>query len=172
MRRPIVLLALACVFALAAAPGTAADFSLTAGLDFGGTFENGTSIDSAEGYSIGGEIMFDLPWVELGAGLEYGFDRGADTDDSVIGNEEVDYKNVYLFGRVDIIGPFFLTARLGYGDLGGIEDIEGGGSWSAGAGISLFDRIKVEALLNNFSGDIDGLEYDYETYSARLIITF
>lgn len=165
IRQGFTMLAL-CLL-LGAAPAAAFDFNLTAGLDFNGEIGDEVTVDSDTGYSLGLELAVDMPIVEIGVGLEYGFSRGFDGTD-----EDIDYQQLYAFGRLSIFGPVYATARAGFADLSGIDDLDGGETWSVGAGLSLLDKVKVEVLLNSFSGDIRGLDLDYETYSARLVYTF
>jgi len=165
-----MLAVLGLCLCLAAAPAVASDLNITAGLDFGGSFSGEANVDTASGYSLGVELNLELPLLDAGVGLEYGFDRSTEYSD--ISSDEVNYKHVYAYGRVDIVGPFYLTARLGYSDLSGLLDQKGGGTWSAGAGVSLFEKFRLELLFNNFSGEVDNLAYDYETYSARFIVRF
>ena len=58
--------------------GDAFDVNLAVGADFSGDFDLGNvSLSSDTGYTLGLEIAFKVPIIELGAGLEYGFSRAA-----------------------------------------------------------------------------------------------
>jgi hypothetical protein len=160
-------LVLGLCLVLGGAPAAAFDLNLTAGLDFDGEIGDEVTVDADTGYSLGLELAFDAPIVELGVGVEYGFGRGTDASD-----EDLDYRQLYAFARLGILGPVYATARAGYADLSGLTALDGGETWSVGGGVSLLDKVKVEVLLNNFSGEVEGLDVDYETYSARLVYTF
>ena len=167
---------LAAVLTLAG-PAAAFDFNISAGLDFGGSVKGGNfDYDSATGYSLGIEVAFDLPIVEVGAGLEYGFPRGTDATD--VGDVDLDYTFLYGVGRITIFGPLYLMARAGYSDVSASDvlagEVSGGVSWSVGAGVGFLDKLKVEAFVNNFSADVDTVDvsFDYTTYSLRVLYTF
>ena len=175
MRRLILTCLVLSMLALAGpASAIGIDLNVVVGADFGGEFSTDISADSATGYTLGLELMFEVPVVELGIGAEYGFERsvkGADTD--------VSYANVYAVGRLNFIGPLYAVARLGYSDMSAdvgdlIDDlsVDGGGSWSVGLGLKFFDRIRVEALYNQLSGSVDDQDLDYETWSLRAMVTF
>lgn len=168
-RSSLLVLVLLAGSAVAHAAGPV-EFNLTAGLDFDGSFEADVEVDSDAGFSLGLEMMFDGPMFEVGAGLEYGFERGADAG---LDELDVDYRNLYLAGRLRVFFPaLYVVGRYGYGEVSGVDDIDGGGTWSAGAGLSFADRFKVEVMLNNFEMEIAGVDVDYETWSARLVYTF
>jgi hypothetical protein len=172
MRR--LALVLVAVTLASVAPTAAAldlDLNLSAGLDFSGTFDVGAvSEDAQTGYSLGLELMFDVPFVEVGIGAEYGFDRSSRID-----NVDVSYTFVYAVGRINFIGPAYAVARYGYSDLSAkLADasLDGGASWSAGLGLKFFGKLRTEVLLNQFSGDVSGVDVDYDTWSLRVLYTF
>jgi len=170
--RTSIVTILAVFSILVSLPAAAFDFNVSAGLDFDGDFKD-AEIGTETGYSLGLEVCFDFPIVEVGAGLEYGFPRGTD-----VGNVDVKYTSLYAIGRLGIIGPLYLAARVGYADVSADDlrggNLDGGETWSAGVGAEFFEVLKVEALLNNFSADIDGVDsdFDYQTYSLRVLYTF
>jgi hypothetical protein len=165
------LKASALILALAMSlPAAALELSLTAGFDVEGQLVVG-ELDTENGYSLGLEATFDAPRLELGLGFEYGFPRGAE-----VGDGEVDYKHFYGLGRLTLVGPLYLVGRVGWADVS-IDDIldvevDGGETWSVGAGLGALDRLKVELLFNDFTANIDDRSIDYETYSLRVIYTF
>ncbi len=172
MRRLIPACLAVVMFALAApVSALGLDLNVVVGADFGGEFSTDVSEDSATGYTLGLELMFDIPVVELGVGAEYGFDRSVKGSDA-----DVSYANVYAVGRLNFIGPLYAVARFGYSDLSadaiGDLSIDGGTSWSAGLGLKFFDRLRVEALFNRLSGSLDDQDLDYETWSLRAMWTF
>jgi hypothetical protein len=164
--------AVIAVLLVGALPAAAVDFNLTGGADFAGTIDE-YDTDIATGYTLGLEVVLELSFMDVGAGVEYGFPRGTDLD-----QVDVDYRLAYAVGRIGIVGPVYLAARAGYADLSLDDldevDVKGGVAWSVGAGVDIGERLMVEAYLNNFSGDVDGLDssFDYTTYSARLVFTF
>ncbi len=171
MRRVLPFAVVAALLA-AALPVAAVDFNLTGGADFAGTVDD-YETDTATGYTLGLELVFELSFMDVGVGAEYGFPRGTDLDEV-----DLEYRLAYAVGRVGIIGPVYLAARAGYADLSLDDvdevDLEGGVAWSVGAGVDISERLLFEAYLNNFSGDVEGLDssFDYSTYSARLVFTF
>ena len=178
MRRLILACSVALIVCLGpAAPASALDIdlNLSVGMDFEGEFDvEAVTRDAETGYSLGLELMFDVPIVELGVGFEYGFERDCDC---ALDDYDVEYSLVYAVGRLNLIGPVYAAARLGYSDLSGFDELadvslDGGESWSVGGGVKLFGKFRVEALLNNFSGDIGGVDFDYETWSLRALVTF
>lgn len=173
MRR-LLPAALAVVTLGLAAPAASAldvDLNVVVGADFGGEFSTDVDVDSATGYTLGLELMFDVPVVELGVGAEYGFERSAEDADV-----DVSYVNVYAVGRLNFIGPLYAVARLGYSDISAdaVADlsVDGGTSWSAGLGLKFFDRFRIEALYNQLSGSLDDRDLDYDTWSLRAMVTF
>jgi hypothetical protein len=161
----LVLIALMAVASPAAAAGI--EINVAAGVDFLGEFDlDAVKTDADPGFTLGLEVIFDVPVVELGVGLEYGFPRGGD-----IGELDVAYYQLYGLARLTIIGRLYLVARLGYYDVSvdNLEegDLDGDGAISAGAGLGLLEKLKVELLFNNIAGD-----FAYESWVARLVYTF
>lgn len=175
MRRLILALIVVSPIVLASpASALGIDLNVVVGADFGGEFSTDISEDSATGYTLGLELMFEIPVVELGIGAEYGFERSVKGTDA-----DVSYANVYAVGRLNFIGPLYAVARLGYSDMSadigeaiGNVSVDGGGSWSVGLGLKFFDRFRVEALFNQLSGSFDDQDLDYETWSLRAMVTF
>jgi hypothetical protein len=159
------ILSLLTVAAPAAAAGI--DFNVTAGLDLAGSFDLGDISSSGDpGFTLGLEVMFDVPVVELGGGLEYGFPRGT-------GVAAVDAKYLQLYGiaRWFIFTRFYLVGRLSYYDLSTddivVDDIGGSGALGLGAGLAVLKKLKVELIFNNITSSLD-----YDTWSARAVYTF
>lgn len=174
--RHLVPVSLVVVMLAIATPASAVgiDLNVAIGADFGGEFSTDISEDSATGYTLGLELMFDIPIVEVGVGAEYGFERSVEGTDA-----DVSYVNVYAVGRLNFIGPLYAVARLGYSDMSadiadaiGDVSIDGSGSWSVGLGLKFFDRVRIEALYNNLSGSLDDQDLDYETWSLRAMWVF
>lgn len=181
LRRSILSLALA----LAGAAGTPAlalvDFNVFAGTDFAGDFEVDTfDTDARTGYHLGAELIFDpIKKLDLGVGLEYGFPRGADSDSI----DDLDYTHLYGIGRLFLLGDlarWYLAARIGYTNMSADEilnsDLDGKETWSVGTGFELLDRLKLELLFNDFSGDVDtagggSADFDYQSLSTRIVFT-
>jgi len=161
-----VTLTVLCLLVLAAAPATAFDLNLAIGADFAGDFDIGDiSLSADTGYTLGLEIAFKVPFIELGAGLEYGFSRAA----SAI-NLDASYYQIYGIGRF-FFGPLYIAGRLGYSDVSVSTildgDFSGGSTWALGGGVELFDKLKIELLFNNLGGDLS-----YQGWAARLLYTF
>ncbi len=147
-------------------PAAAFDLNLAVGVDFAGDFDLGNvSLSSDTGYSLGLELAFKVPIVELGVGFEYGFSREAQA-----GDLEASYTQLYGIGRV-FFGPLYVAARLGYADLSVSSaldgDFSGGGTWGVGGGVELFDKLKIELLFNDIGGDLS-----YQSWTGRLLYTF
>jgi len=165
--RPAVLLVLIALMAVASPAAAGININIAAGVDFLGEFDlDAVKTDADPGFTLGLEVMFDVPVVELGVGLEYGFPRGGD-----ISELDVAYYQLYGLARLTIVGRLYLVARLGYYDVS-VDDLEqgdldGDGAISAGAGLGLLERLKVELLFNNLAGD-----FGYESWVARLVYTF
>ena len=164
IRRTSVVAALTVL--LAALPAAAFDLNLALGVDFAGDFDVGNiSLSSDTGYSLGLELAFKVPIVELGVGFEYGFSREAQA-----GDLKASYTQLYGIGRV-FFGPVYVAARLGYADLSVSSVLEGGfdggGTWGVGGGVELFDKLKIELLFNSISGDLT-----YQSWTGRLLYTF
>jgi hypothetical protein len=154
------------VIAFAAMPADAFDLNLAVGADFGGDFDVGDiSYSSSSGYTLGLEIAVDVPLIELGVGLEYGFSRGASAVDL-----DARYSQLYAVGRL-FFGPAYVAGRFGYADMSVSTildgDFGGGGSWALGGGVELFGKLKAELLFNNINGDLK-----YQSWSIRLLYTF
>ena len=163
-RRTAVLIA--CVFLLAAAPGEAFDLNLAVGAEFGGDFDLGdVSLSANNGYNLGLEIAFEVPFIELGVGLEYGFERSAN-----IADLEASYYQIYAIGRF-FFGPVYIAGRFGYADMSVSTILEGdfggGGTWGLGGGVEFFGKLKTELLFNNINGDLQ-----YQSWMIRLLYTF
>ena len=130
MIRRTVLLTM-CVVFVAAAPTEAFDINLAVGADFGGDFDLGNvSLSSNTGYNLGLEIAFEVPFIELGAGLEYGFSREASATDL-----KASYYQIYGIGRF-FFGPVYIAGRFGYANMSVSTILEGdfgaSGSWARG----------------------------------------
>ena len=165
MKRRTALL-VACVFLLAATPADAFDLNLAVGADFGGDFDlGGVSLSSNTGYNLGLEIAFEVPFIELGAGLEYGFSRGASITDL-----DASYYQIYAIGRF-FFGPVYIAGRFGYANMSVSTILEGdfggGSTWGVGGGVELFGKLKAELLFNNINGDLK-----YTSWTIRLLCTF
>ncbi|MCP4902153.1 MAG: outer membrane beta-barrel protein [bacterium] len=161
-----------------AAPASAVDFNVTIGLDSQGTFnvrdiDESFDYDSANGYTLGFELEFDVPLFELGVGLEYGFSRGPSCGSCSGG--DLDYRLLYGIARFHVLGPLYLAGRVGYTNVS-ISDLESGidgkETWGAGVGFSFIDRLKLELLFNNIAASNSDFDLDYDFYSLRLIYTF
>jgi hypothetical protein len=155
-----------CVFFLVAVPADAFDLNLAVGADFGGDFDLGDiSVSSNTGYNLGLEIAFKVPIIELGAGLEYGFSRGANAVDL-----DASYYQIYGIGRF-FFGPVYIAGRFGYANMSVSTIHEGdfgaGGSWGLGGGVELFGKLKTELLFNNINTDLK-----YTSWTIRLLYTF
>ena len=164
MRRGIFVVV--CLAIVAAAPCEGFDLNLAVGVDFGGDFDFGDiSLSSNTGYNLGLELAFDIPAIELGIGLEYGFSRGASAYDL-----DASYYQIYGIGRF-FFGPLYVAGRFGYADMSVSTILEGdfggGGSWGLGGGVELFGKLKAELLFNNINGDLD-----YQSWTIRLLYTF
>ena len=165
MHRRAVLL-MACAVIAVATPADAFDLNLAVGADFGGDFDIGNvSFSSNTGYSLGLEVAFDVPLIELGAGLEYGFSRAANAV-----NLDASYYQIYAIGRL-FFGPAYVAGRFGYAGMSVSTILEGdfggGGSWGFGGGVEFFGKLKAELLFNNINGDLE-----YQSWTVRLLYTF
>jgi len=153
------------LIALVAAPAAAFDLNLAVGADFGGDFDAGSiSVNADTGYTLGLEVAFKVPILEIGVGLEYGFSRDASDFDF-----DASYYQLYGIGRF-FIGPAYIAGRFGYADVSFSEAIDGstdGGSWGLGGGIELFGKLKAELLFNSLGSDLS-----YESWTVRLLYTF
>ena len=163
-RRTVFLIV--CAIAAVAAPADAFDLNLAIGADFGGDFDFGDiSFSSDTGYILGLEITVDVPLIELGAGLEYGFSREASSVDL-----DASYYQIYAIGRF-FIGPAYIAGRFGYADMSVSTllegDFGGGGTWALGGGVELFGKLKAELLFKNINVDLT-----YQSWTIRLLYTF
>jgi hypothetical protein len=169
MRRRLLFLTLLALALLFVPPATAGglDFNVTGGLDIAGSFDLDVLSSNADpGFTLGLEVMFDVPVVELGAGVEYGFSR-----DSGIAGADATYWHVYGIGRLFVFSRFYLAARLGYYDLS-VDDIISGNVGSdyalgLGAGVGILRNLKAELFFNNVTSSLD-----YDTWAARVVYTF
>ena len=155
-----------CVVLVAAVPASAFDLNLAVGADFGGDFDLGNvSLSSDTGYNLGLEIAFKVPFIELGAGLEYGFSRSAS-----IADLDASYYQIYAIGRF-FFGPIYIAGRFGYANMSVSTILDGdsgaGGSWGLGGGIEFFEKLKTELLFNNINTDLE-----YQSWTIRLLYTF
>jgi hypothetical protein len=164
MRRTTLLITFLVL--AAAIPGECFDLNLAVGADFGGDFDVGDfSLSSNTGYNLGLEMAFEVPLIELGVGLEYGFSRGASSYDL-----DASYYQIYGIGRF-FFGPLYIAGRIGYANMSVSTILEGdfggGESWGLGGGIELFGKLKAELLFNNINGDLK-----YQSWTLRLLYTF
>ncbi len=168
MTRRFIVPALLIAIGLVAAPVSAQiHFNLTAGVDVSGSFDLGELSSSADpGFTLGLELIFEVPIVDVGVGFEYGFSRGTGVADI-----DASYSHLYGIARLTVFGRLYLIGRFGYHDLSasGIPDIDGGsgGTWGVGAGLGIFKWLSVELIFNDLSSD-----FDYTTWAARAVITF
>jgi hypothetical protein len=160
--------ALALVGLALATPAAAGiDINVTGGIDAAGTYDLGITTTGADpGFTLGLEAMFEVPVVEAGVGLEYGFARGAD-----IQHLDVSYTHLYGVARLFVFGRLYLVGRLGYYNLS-VSHLSQGRLSSdftlgGGVGLGILRNLKVELIFNNLAGD-----FDYETWSARAVYTF
>lgn len=154
-----------CVVLVAAVPANAFDLNLAVGVDFEGDFDlGGVSLSSNAGYNLGLEIAVDVPIIELGAGLEYGFSRSAS-----IADIDASYYQIYAIGRF-FFGPVYIAGRFGYANMSVSTILEGdfggGSSWGLGGGVEFFGKLKTELLFNNINGDLE-----YQSWMIRLLYT-
>ena len=161
----LALLTTALLTATSALAGI--DLNLTGGIDVSGSFDLGEISSSADpGFTLGLELMFEVPVVELGVGFEYGFGR-----DTGISGAEAEYWNLYGVGRLFVFGRFYLVARVGYYDLSTDQVLEGevGNDMTigGGAGLGILKNLKVEILFNDLTDSLD-----YEAWLARAVFTF
>lgn len=173
MHRFIVATTLTMIVFAAAAPADAVGFDL--GIAGGAQFQGDVSdldLDTDSGFSLGLELMFEIPIVKLGVGYEYGFPR--DTNGEL---SNIEYHLVYGIARLHFLGPLYAMGRVGYASLRAeVPEISGsdtGGSWSLGLGFEL-TKFKIEVLYNEFDvsvSEIDGT-VDYSNYAARFIYSF
>jgi hypothetical protein len=152
---------------MAAMPADAFDLNLAVGADFSGDFDLGNvSLSSDTGYTLGLEIAFKVPIIELGAGLEYGFSRAASSAEL-----DANYYQIYAIGRF-FFGPAYIAGRFGYANMSVSTILEqgldgNGGSWALGGGIEFFGKLKAELLFNSLNTDLE-----YQSWTIRLLYTF
>ncbi len=145
------------------------DFNLALGAQFEGSISD-VDFDTDEGFSLGLELMFDLPLIDVGVGYEYGFPR----DGQHI--EDLEYNYVYGIGRLTLLGPVYMVGRYGWADVS-VSDLDSdyskqSDSWSVGAGVKI-SSFRIEAMYNSFDINLGGgSSEDYSNYAARLVYTF
>lgn len=170
MRAPRLAVVVAALVALlgASSPQVWAvefDLNLAVGADFAGDFDVGDiAVEADTGYTLGLELVLDLPVIEAGVGFEYGLSRDARNGDFA-----GDYYHIFAIGRV-FFGPLYAAGRLGFADVSLPAELAGdssGGSWALGGGIELFDVVKLELLFSQLGSDLG-----YESWTARLLYTF
>jgi hypothetical protein len=167
LRRILVPTIIVTCIVIAAPASAQIHVNVAAGLDVSGSFDLGNLSSSADpGFTLGLELMFEVPIVELGVGFEYGFSRGTGVTDL-----DASYTHLYGIARLTVFGRLYLIGRLGYHDLSasGIPEIDGGsgGTWGLGAGLGIFKWLAAELIFNDLSSDLD-----YTTWGARAVITF
>ena len=155
-----------CLALVATVPADAFDLNLAVGVDFEGDFDfGGFSLSSNTGYNLGLEIAVDVPIIELGAGLEYGFSRSASSADL-----DASYYQIYAIGRF-FFGPVYVAGRFGYANMSVSTILEGdfggGSSWGLGGGVEFFGKLKTELLFNSLNTDLE-----YQSWMIRLLYTF
>ncbi len=171
--RLVIPSALILILCAAAAPASAVgfDFGIAAGAQFSGDISD-LDLNTDDGFSLGLELMFEIPIVKLGVGYEYGFPR--DTDGLV---SDIEYHLVYGIGRIHFLGPVYVMARVGYADVSAeVPDLKKSNSavsWSAGFGVKI-SKFKLEAMFSDFDIEVSqaGGSVPYTNYSARLIYSF
>ena len=167
IRKPLVL-AMAIAAVLMSAPVSAGiDLNLTGGIDVSGSFDLGDISSSADpGFTLGLEVMFEVPVVELGVGFEYGFAR-----DTGYQGVDADYWHLYGVARLFVFARFYLVARAGYYDLSTDDvlsgDVGNDATIGAGAGVGILKNLKVELIFNNLTSSLD-----YDAWLARAVFTF
>jgi len=170
--RLVIPSALILILCAAVAPAGAVGFDLgvAVGAQFNGDISD-LDLNTDDGFSLGLELMFEVPIVKLGVGYEYGFPR--DTDGAV---SDIEYHLVYGIGRIQL-GPIYVVARAGYADVSAkVPDYKGSNaavSWGAGFGVKVF-KFKIEAMYNDFDIEVEqsGGSVPYTNFSARLIYSF
>lgn len=153
---------------LAAAPAFAAEFNL--GLSVGaGRMEAAepepwAPDENDVGFSLGFELLAELPAVELGGGIEYGPPRDAVYSD-------LEYTFAYAIVRVKVVTPLYLVGRYGreWMTFRGERTEKTGedDGWSLGVGVQALKRLRAEALYGEGVGDVD-----FSATSVRLVVVF
>jgi len=167
MRGSLCAFALALVVGAAPAAAGPVDFNIFAGIDTGGSVDIGSvDLDSERGYSLGIEVLADLPILDVGGGAEYGVPRGFDATEG-----EYSYTFVYAVARLTLLGPLYAVGRYGYLDPS-IDELElqtvgSGTGWGAGLGVTLLDTLMLEVQHIELGGDVD-----YSATVARVILSF
>jgi len=171
--RFVIPSALILILCAAVTPAAAVGFDL--GIAVGAQFNGDISdldLNTDDSFTLGLELMFEIPIVKLGVGYEYGFPR--DTDGAV---SDIEYHLLYGVGRIHFLGPVFFMARAGYANVSArVPDTKGSTSamsWSAGLGVKI-SKFKIEAMYNDFDIEVDELggSMPYTNYTARLIYSF
>ena len=171
--RLVIPFALILILCAVATPAGAVGFDLgvAVGAQLNGDISH-LDLDTDDSFSLGLQLMFEIPVVKLGVGYEYGFPR--DTDGAV---SDIEYHLLYGVGRVHFFGPVFFMARVGYANVSAkAPDVKGSNSamsWSAGFGVKI-SKFKIEAMYNDFDIEINELggSMPYTNYTARLIYSF
>lgn len=165
--RSALILFLLLVAAPAGAVGL--DFGLALGAQLNGHLSGSWDNESTDaGFSLGLELMFEIPIVRLGVGYEFGFPRDLDMNTS-----DLEYQLLYGIARVDVIGPAYVMARAGYGDFeptGHYLRSERTIVWGVGLGVNL-SGIKLEAMYNDFEIPTGNTSH-YTHCSVRMIVEF
>ncbi len=172
MRRIIISAAFVIVLSTAGqAAAIGLDFGVAGGFQLKGNVAD-FDLDTDSGFSLGLELMFEIPIVKLGVGYEYGFPR--DTDGAL---SNMEYHLFYGIARVHFLGPAYVMGRAGYAnmraELPEISGSDDGLSWGVGLGVKI-SRFKVEVAYNDFDITVNDLggTVDYSNYAARLIFSF
>ena len=170
--RLVIPAALILILCAVATPASAVGFDLgiAAGAQFNGDISD-LDLNTDDGFSLGLELMFEIPIIKLGVGYEYGFPR--DTDGAV---SDIQYHLVYGIGRIHL-GPVYFVVRAGYADVSAkVPDYKGSNaaiSWGAGFGVRI-SKFKLEAMYNDFDIEVDQARgsMPYTNFTARLIYSF
>lgn len=172
MRRIIAVSAFVVILSTAGSiAAVGLDFGVAGGFQFKGDISD-FDLDTDSGFSLGLELMFEIPIVKVGVGYEYGFPR--DTDGSL---SNIEYHLFYGIARVHFLGPVYAMGRAGYAtmraDLLDASGSDDGLSWGLGIGFTV-SRFKIEVAYNDFDITVNDLggSVDYSNYAARLIYSF
>ncbi len=167
---PSVLILVLCAIAVPAG-AVGFDLGIAAGAQFSGDISD-LNINTDDGFSLGLELMFEIPIVKLGVGYEYGFPR--DTNGQV---SDIDYHLIYGIGRVHFLGPVYVLARVGYASVSAkaisFKGSNSALSWGAGFGVDI-SKFKLEAMYSDFEIDVghSNGSASLSNFSARLIYSF